>query len=198
VIRLATKWAKFPFDTAPPGVTTMPLLTAARQRLRLPRKPGPILELLARLMLAAVFLTSGLIKLATPQSFAVIIDAYGLLPTLSVMPAALLLSILEILAGVGLITDRRGSLALMAALMLIFMAVLAYGIHMGLDVDCGCFGPEDPEAKAFHGLRSALYRDMGLMGAIIFLYLRRRSKGNGAGRRNQVDARRKRCVSKVL
>ena len=36
----------------------MPLLTAARQRLRLPRKPGPILELLARLMLAAAGLVA--------------------------------------------------------------------------------------------------------------------------------------------
>jgi uncharacterized membrane protein len=164
----------------------MPLLTAARQRLHLPAKPGPISELLVRLILSATFLTSGVIKLAAPQSFAVIIDAYGLLPTSSVMPAALLLSILEILAGVGLITDRRGSLALMTALMLIFMAVLAYGIHMGLDVDCGCFGPEDPEAKAFHGLRSALYRDMGLMGAIIFLCLRRRRKGEEAERRKPI------------
>ena len=41
----------------------------------------------------------------------------------------------------------------------LFMAILGYGISMGLDVDCGCFGPEDPESKAFHGLRAALYRD---------------------------------------
>jgi uncharacterized membrane protein YphA (DoxX/SURF4 family) len=176
----------------------MPLLTATRLRLGLPSKPGPILELLVRLMLVAIFLASGVIKLAGPQSFAVIIDAFGILPSPMVMPTALVLPILEILAALGLLTDRRGSLALMAALMLIFMAVLAYGIHMGLDMDCGCFGPEDPEAKAFHGLRGALYRDMGLMVGIIFLYWRRRRKGKGAGRRNQVDTRRKRCVSEVM
>jgi hypothetical protein len=41
---------------------------------------------------------------------------------------------------------------------------------MGLDVDCGCFGPEDPEAEAFHGLRTALYRDLFMLAAVGFLY----------------------------
>jgi len=37
-------------------------------------------------------------------------------------------------------------------------------------VDCGCFGPEEPEAEAFHGLRLALYRDMAMLAAVAFLY----------------------------
>ncbi len=45
---------------------------------------------------------------------------------------------------------------------------------MGLDVDCGCFGAEDPEAEAFHGLRTALYRDLVMMAGIVFLYVWRR------------------------
>ena len=50
------------------------------------------------------------------------------------------------------------------------MAVLGYGIWMGLDVDCGCFGPEDPEAEAFHGLRLSLFRDLVMMAGVIFIY----------------------------
>jgi hypothetical protein len=66
--------------------------------------------------------------------------------------------------------DLRGSLTLMAVLMAIFIAVLGYGLWMGLDVDCGCFGPEDPEGKAYAGIRPALYRDFVLAGGILLLY----------------------------
>jgi hypothetical protein len=41
-------------------------------------------------------------------------------------------------------------------------------------VDCGCFGPEDPEAEAFHGLRAFLYRDLAMLAGIAFLYVWRR------------------------
>jgi hypothetical protein len=50
------------------------------------------------------------------------------------------------------------------------MAVLSYGIWMGLDVDCGCFGPEDLEAKAFHGLKGSLLRDLVMLAGIAFIY----------------------------
>jgi uncharacterized membrane protein len=160
-------------------------------------KLGAILELVVLLALAAIFLVSGIAKLADPQSFAVIIEAYGILPEILVMPFALLLPVLEVLAAVGLIRRLRWSLELATVLMLIFIAVLSYGIYLGLDVDCGCFGPEDPESAAFHGLRRALCRDMALMVGIIFLYCRRHLGLKGAGRRNRAEFRRKRCASEV-
>ncbi|MEJ2640439.1 MAG: MauE/DoxX family redox-associated membrane protein [Desulfosarcinaceae bacterium] len=175
--------------------TTMPM--PANDRDRLPSKPGTLLEWSVRLALAAIFLGAGAVKLAEPKVFALLIDAYGILPAFLVMPVALILPILEIVAAIGTIMNRRGSLYLMTALMVIFVAVLAYGLHLGLDVDCGCFGPEDLEAKAFHGLRSALHRDMVIMVGIVFLYFRRRRQGKESGGRNQVDGRRKRCASKV-
>jgi hypothetical protein len=81
---------------------------------------------------------------------------------------------LEVTAGIGLLFDIRGSLALIAGLLLLFMVVLGYGIWMGLDVDCGCFGPEDPEAEAFHGLRLSLFRDLVMMGGVFITYGLRR------------------------
>jgi uncharacterized membrane protein YphA (DoxX/SURF4 family) len=124
-----------------------------------------------RFTLSAVFIWSGISKLADPQSFAVIIDAYGLIPGSWVMPVSVLLPFIEVIGGAGLLVDLRGSLTTIAGLLLLFMLILGYGIRMGLDVDCGCFGPEDPEAKAFHGLRPALYRDFFMGGAILYLYL---------------------------
>ena len=86
------------------------------------------------------------------------------------MPVAIGLPLLEVIAGVGLLLDIRGSLAWIACLLVLFITLLGYGIWTGLDVDCGCFGPEDPEALAFHGLRQSLFRDLAMMAAVIFLY----------------------------
>ena len=123
-----------------------------------------------RVVIAVIFLWSGFTKVIDPNGFALIIDAYGLIPETWVMPIAIGLPVLEIFAGAGLLMDVTGSLALVAGLLLLFMAILAYGIALGLDIDCGCFGPDDPEANAFHGLRSALYRDALILFGIVYLY----------------------------
>ena len=124
-----------------------------------------------RIILSAVFFWSGVSKLFSPESFAVIIEAYGLIPDSWIMPMSIGLPALEVILAVGLLMDIRGSLMGITVLLALFMAILGYGIHLGLDVDCGCFGPEDPEADAFHGLRSALYRDLVMVGAILYLYV---------------------------
>ena len=138
-----------------------------------------------RLVIAAIFIWSGLTKISDPNSFAVVIDAYGLMPETWVMPVAIGLSFLELIAGFGLLMDVTGSLPLTTGLLLLFMAVLAYGIVLGLDVDCGCFGPGDPEAAAFHDLRAALFRDGLIMAGLVYLYAWRRSRtGKAAPKMN--------------
>ena len=128
----------------------------------------------SRWILGIIFIYAGATKLFEPRVFAVLIEAYGIVPDALVYPVAILLPLLEVVAGVGILLDIRGSLGIICGLTLIFMMILGYGIHMGLDVDCGCFGPEDPEARAFHGLRQALMRDMILLADILFLYICRR------------------------
>ena len=123
-----------------------------------------------RYLLAAVFLWSGITKLLDPVSFGVLIEAFGLIPKTWVMPVAIMLSSLEVIVGAGLIFDIHGSLAIIAGMVILFIAILSYGIHMGLDIDCGCFGSQDPESKAFHGLRTALYRDFVLMAGVLYMY----------------------------
>ena len=59
---------------------------------------------------------------------------------------------------------------MITALLGMFLLVLAYAIAMGLDVDCGCFGPGDPEGDAVGNLRSAVLRDFGMVGSALFLY----------------------------
>lgn len=125
---------------------------------------------LARCGLAAVFLWAGATKLADPAAFAALIDAYGIVPAPLLRPAAIGLPVVEVLAALGLLADIRGSLAVISGLTAVFVAILAYGIRMGLDVDCGCFGPGDIESRAYHGLQAALYRDLVMATGIAFLY----------------------------
>ncbi len=125
---------------------------------------------LVRWVLSALFIWAGGMKLVNPQAFGVIIGDFGIVPELSVMPIAIALPVLEIIVAIGLIFDMRGSLAVITGLLALFIVILVYGIWLGLDIDCGCFGPQDPEWRAFNGLRSALYRDLAMMASIYFLY----------------------------
>ncbi len=132
---------------------------------------------LCRWTLGGIFIYAGGTKLLEPEIFAVLIDSYGIVPEVLLIPVAIGLPLLEVIAGIGLLFDIRGSLALITGLLVLFMVVLGYGIWMGLDVDCGCFGPEDLEAEAFHGLILSLFRDMVMMVGVFFIFGWRRSHG---------------------
>jgi uncharacterized membrane protein len=119
---------------------------------------------------ALLFLYAGVNKLLNPGSFATVIDAFGLVPDILIMPIAVALPLLEILAAVGLIFDVHSSRALVVGLILFFLAVVSYGIWMGLDIDCGCFGLGDPEGEAYKSLRPAFYRNIGLLAGALYLY----------------------------
>jgi uncharacterized membrane protein YphA (DoxX/SURF4 family) len=125
---------------------------------------------LCRWTLGIIFIYAGGTKLLVPEVFAVLIEAYGITSEGLLIPVSIGLPLLEVVAGIGLLFDIRGSLALITALLVIFMVVLGYGIWMGLDVDCGCFGSEDPEAEAFHNLRLSLFRDLVMMAGVVFIY----------------------------
>ncbi len=111
------------------------------------------------------------------QGFATVISGYGLLPGQLNYVAAVGLPLAEVVIALGLLWDVKGSLFSYVLLLLMFMAVLAHGINMGLDVDCGCFAPGDPEGEAYHSLREALLRDAVMLAACGYLYFLRRVKG---------------------
>ncbi|MBU8912055.1 MAG: DoxX family membrane protein [Desulfobacterales bacterium] len=125
---------------------------------------------LIRWVFGGIFIYAGSTKLLEPEIFATLIEAYGIVPEGLLMPVAIVLPVLEVFAGAGLLFDIKGSLSITAGLLVLFVAVLSYGIWMGLDVDCGCFGKEDPESRAFHGLKLTLYRDMVMITGVAFIY----------------------------
>lgn len=135
------------------------------------KKTGSIwLYKLIRWSLSLLFIWAGSIKLADIQAFAVVIRDFGIVPEWSIMPTSITIPTVEIIAAIGLAFDIRGSLAIISGLLLLFMAILGYGIRLGLDIDCGCFGPEDPEYRAYHSLRISFYRDLIMAGGIMYLY----------------------------
>lgn len=130
----------------------------------------PLAYAAVRTALAVSFLAAGVIKIQNPLTFAATIDAFGILPGPLVLPVAVVLPVMEILGAVALVFDIRGSLGLITLMILAFIAVLAWGLHMGLDIDCGCYGPGDPEAVAFSGIRGALRRDLLMLACAAALY----------------------------
>ncbi|MCP4749103.1 MAG: DoxX family membrane protein [Desulfobacteraceae bacterium] len=129
---------------------------------------------ITRWSIGFIFIYAGSIKLIDPSEFAVLIDAFGIVPENLIKPLAIILPLLETVSGIGLIFDIEASLSIITGLLAIFTAILGYGIKMGLDADCGCFGPQDPESKAYHGLRPSLYRDLFMLILISIIYGQRK------------------------
>jgi uncharacterized membrane protein YphA (DoxX/SURF4 family) len=120
-----------------------------------------------RLLLGGIFAAAGVGKLVDPRAFARIISAYGLLPEELLVPAAIGIPAIELLAGLGLLFNVRGSLTTICGLLACFLFVLGYAIWKNLDVDCGCFSQLEIHAR--NRLRAAFLRDLGLMAASFYL-----------------------------
>ncbi|WP_243544806.1 MauE/DoxX family redox-associated membrane protein [Pseudodesulfovibrio tunisiensis] len=136
-----------------------------------------VLYLLVRCALGLTFLYAGILKIFDPMGFAVAIDGYGLVPWSAARFLGHALPVLEIASGLGLMLDVRGSLALILFQVVVFMAVLGWGIHIGLDADCGCFGPETPKDSGQSALWESLYRDLLMFAGCLLLYWQRRAAG---------------------
>lgn len=117
-------------------------------------------EKICRFAVVIVMFAAATPKLLNISDFAAIINAYEMLPQFAVGPTAVFLPVVEIALAIGLIANVRVSKYLTIFLLLFFIAILSLAIFQGLDIDCGCFGPEDPEHRAFQGLRFAIVRDV--------------------------------------
>ncbi|MGW4481458.1 MauE/DoxX family redox-associated membrane protein [Rhodococcus triatomae] len=102
----------------------------------------PVVSLFARLGLAAVWLTSGGVKLADPTQTVVAVRAYQLLPEGLVRPVAAVMPMLEIALGLLLLIGLavRATAVASAAMLLVLIGVIASVWARGLSIDCGCFG----------------------------------------------------------
>src|SRR5215475_4170705 len=102
-----------------------------------------ILVIVARLVLAGVFLVAAIIKLREPWLlFAASIDTMQLLPEPAVLFVARTLPWTELVLGILLLFGIKmryiGPFA--TVLLLIFFGIMLRSYLAGLQIDCGCFG----------------------------------------------------------
>ncbi len=105
-----------------------------------------LLFILVRVLLAALFLTAGLIKAGASEGFAITIAQFSILPPSAVSAFAVTLPWFEILAAILLLIPRTAKFgAILAAfLFATFISAIAWALSQGLIVDCGCFGESTP------------------------------------------------------
>lgn len=97
---------------------------------------------ICRVIVAAIFIYAPLNKIADPPGFAKLIFEYHLLPAELVNAWAVYLPWLELVAGVGLLIGplARGGAALVAVLLVIFLAAIGINLARGVPFECGCGG----------------------------------------------------------
>lgn len=95
-----------------------------------------------RIVLGAVFIYAGVMKIGHPQQLADSIAAFEILPRMMVSPLALGLPPFEIVSGLLLAVGWLRRVAAFATViaMAVFSVALFSAILRGLTLDCGCFG----------------------------------------------------------
>jgi uncharacterized membrane protein YphA (DoxX/SURF4 family) len=122
-------------------------------------KTGKTLLLVGRITLAAIFIAAAYAKLK-PQApvpwtmgsmrvslsmFAMQVDSYQLLPPSLVSPAAHFLPPFELFLGLWLLSGitLRYSALITSLLLGVFFTIMVRSYFLGLEINCGCFGPNE-------------------------------------------------------
>jgi uncharacterized membrane protein YphA (DoxX/SURF4 family) len=135
----------------------------------------PIALRILRVLVAALFLYAGVVKIGMSERFAITVAQFGFLPVEWVGVFAFALPWVETLTGVLMLlpwTSRWGA-ALASLLLATFIAALAWAWQQGLGVDCNCFGEDSSLAKP-QDILHAIVRDAFLLVATLLLAARRR------------------------
>lgn len=145
---------------------------------RLPLRTTGWLGLAARLVVGAVFIAAGAIKLPNPADSVAAVRAYQALPHQLVEPVGQLLPVVEVVVGamlvLGLLT--RGASVVAAVLLVVFIAGIVSVWVRGISIDCGCFGGGGYDPGAMDKYPWEIARDVALLAASVFLVRLRSSR----------------------
>ncbi|MFZ1221576.1 MAG: MauE/DoxX family redox-associated membrane protein [Chthoniobacterales bacterium] len=122
------------------------------------------------ILIGALFVYAGAVKIIDPAAFARDIDNYKILPWQPSVWLAFYLPWLEVLAGLALITRIlfRGAVLIVTGLMIVFVVASIVAKARGLDVSCGCFG----HASQYLNFTWHLVLDFLLLGGLLLLWRR--------------------------
>lgn len=122
---------------------------------------------LGRILLGGVFVYAGILKGLEVEAFAGQVAAYKVLPYQLNYVVASTLPFVEIIVGAHLLSNRwvRASALVVAGLCSTFLVLLVSVQVRGLDIDCGCFGPQDTSTPF-----QAIVRNLILLAMAHFLF----------------------------
>ena len=135
------------------------------------RRVAWTLDVLCRVGLGGLFLYAALSKIQDPAAFAHAVAAYDVLPGEAVGLVALVLPMLELVAGVALLVTawpREVALVLLGLMGVFFVGLIQAQVR-GLDISCGCFG-DSGDGK--DSIMEALIRDVVLLAPLVWLVCR--------------------------
>ncbi len=122
------------------------------------------------ILVGAVFVYTGAIKVADPIGFAGDIENYHILPWPLGLGLAFYLPWLEMFCGLALVVRRlhAGALTTLIALNLIFIGATLAAKLRGIDISCGCFGRASRNLSfGWH-----LTLDLAILAALVLLWRR--------------------------
>ena len=108
---------------------------------RLSIKNNSWIELAARWILGLTFIYASYHKIISPAEFANIVYGYDLFPEIFIHLIAIVIPLIELIAGFALIVGLypRSAAIIITGLLLAFIIVLTINLIRGHEFDCGCF-----------------------------------------------------------
>jgi hypothetical protein len=136
-----------------------------------------------RVILAGIFLYSGLIKASSSAQFAIALAPFTFLPEAWIRPLSILLPLCEIVAGLLVLVSPTKHIGAGVILVLcaLFATVLGWALANGIIVSCSCFGEDDHPSAMKMAL--ALARDLFLAGLALVIVREKTSASRSGVRR---------------
>ena len=99
-----------------------------------------------RIVLGALFIWAAVTKLPDMAGFAQDVANYRVVPAALVPFVASAVVGIELLGGIALVAGvmERAAAAVIACLLVAFIAFLSQALLRGIDLRCGCFGGDEP------------------------------------------------------
>jgi putative oxidoreductase len=129
-----------------------------------------VAKLASRALLAGVFLTACIHKLADPAGFALQVATYQILPLGLINLQAIILPWLELFCALLLLLGflTRPAALVTCGMNIMFIVAIGLALEAGLQLQCGCFSAPGMGEQLDHTL---IIRDAGLLLVGLFLTL---------------------------
>lgn len=127
------------------------------------------LLLTIRIIIGGIFIYASIDKISNPADFAKAVKNYDMLPLSLVNFFAIVIPMMELVAGLMLIFGiyKKGSAMTITVLLLLFLVALIQAAIRGLDINCGCFSVTDTSTKSDLIIR--IVEDVFLLAGVLII-----------------------------